>query len=54
MPLAGHTWDSTALVAKSELSASIRKGLVESGEMRTGADVTLCLSRSNADCLLGP
>ena len=38
------TWERTAPVAKSELSASMRKGLVGLGEMRTGAEVTLCLS----------
>jgi len=42
------TWERTAPVAKSELSASMRKGLVGSGEMRTGAEVTLCFSLAKA------
>jgi len=45
-----NIWERTVPVAKLELSASIRKGLVESGEMRTRAAVTLCLSLSKADC----
>jgi len=35
-------------VAKSELLASMRKGLVGSGEMRTGAEVMLCFSLAKA------
>ena len=42
------TWERTAPVAKSELSASMWKGLVGSGEMRTGAEVTLCFSLAKA------
>src|SRR6266699_4711656 len=47
---AGETWDQTAPVAKSELSASMRKGLVGSGKIRTGAEVTLRLRPLKADC----
>ena len=42
------TWERTAPVAKSELSASMRKGLVGLGEMRTGAEVTLPFNLANA------
>ena len=42
------TWERTAPVAKSELLASVRKGLVGSGEMRTGAEVTLSFNLANA------
>jgi len=41
-------WERTAPIAKSELSASMRKGLVGSGEIRTGADVTLPFNLANA------
>ncbi len=41
------TWERTAPVAKSELLASVRKGLVGSGEMRTGAEVTLPFNLAN-------
>ncbi len=37
-------------MTKSELSASIQRGLVESGKMRAGAAVMLCLSLSKVDC----
>ncbi len=43
------TWDRTAPVAKLELSASMQKDLVKSGEMRTGAAVTLCFNLLKAD-----
>src|SRR6266446_7680554 len=51
---AGETWDKTAPVVKSELSASMRKGLVGSGEIRTGAEVTLRLRPLKADCSSAP
>ena len=40
-------WERTAPIAKLELSASMRKGLVGSGEMRTGAEVTLPFNLAN-------
>jgi len=44
----GDTWKRTAPITKLELLASMQKGLVELGEMRTGAEVTLCFSLVNA------
>jgi len=41
-------WERTAPVAKSELSALMRKGLVGSGEMRTRVEVTLPFNLANA------
>jgi len=43
-----------APVAKLELSALMRKGLVESGEMRTGVEVTLSFNLVNAVHLASP
>src|SRR6266511_4159762 len=45
-PLSVETCKRTAPVVKSELSASIQNGFVKSGEMRTGAEVTLSFSLS--------
>jgi len=42
------TWERTAPIAKLELSALMWKGLVRSGEMRTGVEVTLPFSLVNA------
>jgi len=42
------TWQRTAPITKSELSASMRKGLVGLGEMRTGVEVTLPFNLANA------
>ena len=47
-------WERTAPVAKLELSASMRKGLVGSGEMRTGVEVTLPFNLANVVCLASP
>ena len=46
--LSVETCERTAPVTKSKLSASIRNGFVESGEMRTGTEVTLSFSLSKA------
>ena len=50
LPLFAYSWERTALVAKSELSASMRKGLELSGEVRIGAEVTRLFRVSKADC----
>jgi len=50
----GDCWDKTAPVAKSKLSASIRKGHELSGRARIGAVVICSLSESNADCYSAP
>jgi len=42
------TWERTTPVAKSELLASMWKGLVRLGEMRTRAEVTLPFNQVNA------
>ena len=47
-PSSIETCERTAPVAKSELSALIQNGFVESGEMRTGTEVTLSFSLSKA------
>ncbi len=52
--LSVETCERTAPVVKSELSASIRNGFIESGEMRTGAEVTLSFSLSKAVHLAVP
>jgi hypothetical protein len=49
-PLLGDCWDKTAPVAKSELSASIRKGRELSGEANIGVEVTADFSELKADC----
>jgi len=48
------TWERTAPIAKSELLASMWKGLVRSGEMRTRAEVTLPFNLANAVRLDSP
>ena len=48
------TWKRTTPVAKSELLASMQKGLVGSGEMRTGVEVTLPFNLANAVRLTSP
>ena len=50
----GDCWDNTALVAKSELSASIQNGRKLSGKARIGAVVIRSLSELNADCSSAP
>ena len=47
-PLSVKTCERMAPVAKSELSASIQNSFIESGKMRTGAEVTLSFSLSKA------
>ena len=53
-PSSEDCWDRTALVAKSELLASMRDDLELSRSTRIGVEVTFPLSTSKASCSLEP